>query len=293
MSANTATGKSNQNKIVIIGRGLLGQALATALQEFKPIILTHRDLDITKQAQVDEVLGQLAPDVIINAAAYAKVDQCETERALAMQVNSVAPRYLAMAAKRQDAYFIHYSTDYVFSGKQAAGYPETANDFAPINTYGESKLGGEQAIQQVADSTWQKFYIIRTAWLYGGGGTNFVDTMIALGKQRSELKVVNDQHGSPTFTQDLAEQTRQLIEQRLAGGIYHCTNSGHCTWFEFAQAIFALNHQTVQVLPCTSAEFPRPAQRPAYSILLNTKLPAMRPWQSALADYINQRSDKV
>lgn len=280
-------------KIVIIGHGLLGQALEKALASFQPVVLTHHDIDITNQDQVEVVLNKLAPTIIINAAAYTKVDQCETERAQAMQVNGVAPRYIALAAKHLHAKLIHYSTDYIFSGTEPAGYAEDATDFAPINTYGESKLAGEQAIQQVADETWQQWYIVRTAWLFGRGGANFVDTMIHLAKQRSELKVVDDQHGSPTFVQDLAEQTRWLIVHKPAGGIYHCTNSGHCTWFEFAKEIFALTQQSVKVLPCTSAEFPRPAKRPAYSILLNKKMPALRPWREALADYIRQRNETV
>lgn len=275
--------------IVIIGQGLLGQALQKAFATLQPKVLSHSDIDITNQSQVDAVLGQLQPDVIINAAAYTKVDQCETERALAMQVNAVAPRYIAMAAKRLGAILIHYSTDYIFSGKNTEGYTEAASNFAPINTYGESKLAGEQAIRQVADDAWQRWYIIRTAWLYGHNGTNFVDTMINLAKQRSELLVVNDQHGSPTFVQDVAEQTLYLVRQQPDFGIYHCTNSGNCTWFEFAQAIFAHTNQPVTVSPCTSAQFPRLAKRPTHSILMNTKLPTMRSWQEALADYLNQR----
>lgn len=294
MKNNTASRQpplpNHQRKIVIIGRGLLGQALQKALAELQPILLTHADIDITSQAQVDAVLSQLQPDVIINAAAYTKVDQCETERALAMQVNAVAPRYLAMTAKRLGAILIHYSTDYIFSGENTAGYTEAADHFAPINTYGESKLAGELAIQQVADDTWQRWYIIRTAWLYGQTGNNFVDTIINLAKQRSELLVVNDQHGSPTFAHDVAEQTLYLILHQPDFGIYHCTNSGNCTWFEFAQAIIAQTKQRVTVSPCTSAQFPRPAKRAAYSILINTKLPAMRSWQAALTDYLNQRS---
>jgi dTDP-4-dehydrorhamnose reductase len=276
-------------KLVIVGRGLLGQALASSLADYQPCVLTHADLDITNHSEVERVLTPLMPSVIINAAAYTKVDQCETERELALQVNGQAPGCLAAVAKQLGAKFVHFSTDYIFSGDKVAGYSETATDFAPINVYGESKLVGEQAIQDVAGNSWHDWYIVRTAWLYGHGGTNFVDTMINLATQRNTLKVVNDQHGSPTFVQDLAVQTRYLLEHNLPGGMYHCTNSGYCTWFEFAATIFKLTQQAVTVAPCTSAEFPRPARRPEYSILLNTKLPAMRPWREALSDYIQQR----
>lgn len=278
-------------KVVILGaNGLLGTYLRAALAVYQPVALTHAEIDITNAVNVQTILAQLQPDIIVNAAAYTAVDKCETERATAMTVNGIAPGYLAATAQSLNATFIHYSTDYIFAGDRAEGYPEDWSDQHPVNVYGESKLAGERAIALHCTSGWQKAYIIRTAWLYGAFGTNFVDTMLKLAEQRSELQVVNDQHGSPTYAADLAAQTRFIIEQQLPFGNYHCTNSGVCTWFEFAQTIFTLAKKAVTVTPCASSQFPRPAARPAYSILLNTKLPALRSWQEALADYLYQRN---
>lgn len=278
-------------KVVLLGaNGLLGTYLRSALVDYQLTVLTRSEIDITQSDQVLTVLEILQPDVIINAAAYTQVDRCETERAVAMAVNGVAPGYLAMAAKKLNAILIHYSTDYIFAGDRAAGYPEDWSEQRPVNVYGESKLAGERAITEQYTAIWQKAYIIRTAWLYGASGSNFVDTMLKLAEQRTELQVVNDQHGSPTYAFDLAAQTRMILEQQSPFGIYHCTNSGVCTWFDFAQAIFALAKIAVTVIPCASSQFPRPAPRPAYSILLNTKLPPLRSWSEALDEYLHQRS---
>lgn len=285
---------TNKPNIIILGAGgLLGTYLAKEFAPDQPQLLTHADIDITNESSVQRVLTDSHPDIIINAAAYTAVDRCETERDQAMVVNGRAPGYIAAAAKNLNAILVHYSTDYIFSGERAQGYQEDWSDQHPVNAYGESKLAGEQAILQQCDDRWQKIYLMRTAWLYGAQGTNFVDTMLRLADQQSELKVVNDQHGSPTFAADLAARTRWLLDQRSPFGVYHATNSGVCTWFDFAQTIFKLAGKAVTVTPCTSAEFPRPAARPAYSILLNTKLPPLRPWSDALADYLHQRTSNA
>ncbi|MBI2415372.1 MAG: dTDP-4-dehydrorhamnose reductase [Candidatus Kerfeldbacteria bacterium] len=275
--------------IVIVGAtGMLGSMLQQCLVGYTVVGLTHADIDITQLDTVRRVLSSYQPDIIINAAAFTAVDDCETKFDLAMAVNGTGPSYLAQVAKELDAWLIHYSTDYVFAGDQSTGYSEDYPTIQPVNAYGQSKAAGEVAIQQLGDDRWKKYYIIRTAWLYGPGGKNFVDTMLALAKTHPTLTVVNDQHGSPTYTKDLAKATRYLIEHNLPAGVYHVTNAGSCTWYEFATTIFKLTNTSVTVQPCTSAEFPRPATRPHYSILLNTKLPPARPWADALADYLLQ-----
>ena len=249
----------------------------------------HSEVDITNHTQLHQYLVDHRPAVIVNAAAYTKVDDCETNRAVALRVNGEAPGYMAEAAQLIGAKLVHYSTDYVFSGGQANGYGESDVPDQPVNAYGESKLAGEQAIQQQTNH----YVIIRTAWLYGHGGQNFVDTMLRLGWEKSELKVVNDQHGSPTYTVDLAAATAALLADDRLTGIFHLTNARSCTWYEFALEIFRLAQLRVNVLPCTTADYPRPAKRPAYSILLNTKRPALRSWQAALAAYLLASTDQV
>ncbi|HBY73869.1 MAG TPA: dTDP-4-dehydrorhamnose reductase, partial [Candidatus Kerfeldbacteria bacterium] len=258
-------------------------ALRQTLTDYTVLTPHHSEVDITQRAAVIEYIGKHRPTCIVNAAAYTQVDDCEANRAVALQVNGEAPAYMAEAASLVGSRLVQYSTDYVFSGTKAVGYAETDQPDQPVNAYGESKLAGELAIQSwLADQA----YIIRTAWLYGAGGKNFVDTMLQLGQDQSEVKVVNDQHGSPTYVQDLAVATSQLLQDQPSSGIYHLTNAGHCTWHDFAVEIFKQAHLPAHVQPCTSAEFPRPAKRPAYSILLNTKRPLLRSWQAGLTAYM-------
>lgn len=266
---------------------MLGSALRRVLANDTVLAPLHSAVDITQRDAVLQFIDQAKPDVIINAAAYTKVDDCETNVAVAQQVNGQAPGFMAEAAQQCGARLFHYSTDYVFSGTKQSGYTEVDQPDQPVNAYGASKLLGEQMIQQCLPD---RHYIMRTAWLFGRGGQNFVDTMLRLGRTKPALQVVNDQHGSPTFTEDLAKVTRALMEGVLPGGIYHVTNSGVCTWYEFAQEIFRLAQLPVSVTPCTSAEVPRPARRPTYSMLINTKTPPLRSWQTALADYITSSS---
>ncbi len=281
-------------KIVILGaNGMLGHALLHAFKDKNPIGLRHSDLDITQRAAVIKKISELQPSVIINAAAYTKVDDCETNQVVANKVNGEAPGFLAEAAKAVNATLVQYSTDYVFSGQNSAGYAEDSEPGQPVNAYGASKLLGEKNIVQQVDAQWSNYYIIRTSWLFGNDGPNFVDTMLKLGLTKPVLKVVNDQHGSPTYTNDLAVATRSILDQQLPAGIYHATNSGDCTWYEFAQEIFRLAQLSVVVEPCSSLEFPRPAKRPAFSMLRNTKISALPTWQQALATYLSARSGKA
>mgnify|MGYP001592837886 FL=1 len=276
-------------KVVILGaKGMLGKDLGRVFYNASPYLLDKDELDITNKEGVSKLFLNLKPDVVINAAAYTDVDGCETSRNEAMRVNGEAPGYLAAAAKDAGAVFVHYSTDYVFDGKKEGGYKEDDEAGNPLNFYGVSKLAGERAVREAGGD----YYIIRTSWLYGINGKNFVETMLQKAHEPSAIKVVNDQHGKPTFSLDLARSTRKLIESKKDFGIYHITNEPATTWYDFACDILNQKKNTsidTSILPCSSDEFPRLAKRPQYSILLNKKLPLLRCWQEALREYLSLR----
>jgi dTDP-4-dehydrorhamnose reductase len=260
-------------KTLIIGAyGMLGRDL----QKFFPeaTLCGHQDLAITKEAAVRSYFKRLEPDVVINAAAYTDVDGCEDHRDQAMAVNGKAPGYIAGACDATGASLIHYSTDYIFDGSRTE-YVESDTP-NPINVYGESKLLGEQTIADAMSD----YRIVRTSWLFGTHGRNFVSTMLLLSLQMPEVRVVDDQFGKPTFTMDLAWKSSEIAGMKP--GIYHVTNDGVCSWYEFARAIID------NVVPCSSTEFPRKARRPNYSVLVNTKTTSLRHWKDALADYLNE-----
>ncbi len=273
-------------KILILGaQGMLGQDLRTILADFNLILWDQPEIDITDQNQVNSKIKNLKPDIIINCAAYTDVDGCETNQDLAMQVNGLAVGYLAEITKEMDTTLMHISTDYVFNGQNKQGYTEDSQAIDPLNIYGRSKLKGELFLKEKADN----YYLIRTSWLYGKKGNNFVETMLKLAQEKDSLKVVNDQFGKPTRTIDLAEQIRYILDNNLDFGSYHVTNetkTGGISWHDFAQKIFELAEIKIDLQPCSTKEFPRPAQRPAYSALINTKLPQLRNWQEALAEYL-------
>jgi len=290
-------------KIVILGaKGMLGKDLGRVFFDFSPHLLDKDELDITDKESVQKLFSALKPNVVINAAAYTDVDGCETNKDLATKVNGVSPGYLAEASKDVGAIFVHYSTDYVFDGTKQEGYSEddepggfTRQGAGPINFYGESKLAGESAVHKVGGD----YYIIRTSWLYGTDGKNFVETILQLAQEINNISVVNDQHGKPTFSLDLARRTKEIIEGKKDFGIYHITNEPATTWYDFAKEIIKQGGEiikkgsdpewSVSVMSCSSTKFPRPAKRPQYSILKNTKLPLMRPWQEALREYLSLR----
>jgi len=296
-------------KTVIFGaHGMLGADLARAFGDWKPTLLDQAELDITSRDAVFAWFRGNAPELAINAAAYTDVDGCEKNRELAMKVNGEAPGYLAEAALAAGAVFVHYSTDYVFSGEESGGYREDDEPGDSINFYGETKLAGERAVQKARG----RHYLIRASWLFGnamgyerGEPKNFVETMLRRAQTGSQLRVVNDQHGKPTSAFDLAHRTRELIEGGKAFGVYHITNEPATTWYDFAQEIiqqsFAQESNNTRdttssipsIISCSSEEFPRPARRPAYSILNNTKLPPSRPWQQALQEYLLARNYRV
>jgi dTDP-4-dehydrorhamnose reductase len=278
-------------KILIIGaKGMLGQDLVKIFstdKNYDVISLDLKNLDITSKDDVFGKIGDITPEIIINAAAFTNVDGCEDEakKDLCMKVNGEALGYLASCASQINSILVHYSTDYVFNGKKSEGYKEDEKEINPVNFYGKSKALGEKKLQENT----KKFYLIRTSWLYGKGGKNFVDTMLKLAETKKELKVVDDQHGKPTYTVDLAKRTKELVDKNLPYGIYHITNEGETTWFKFAKKFFELAGVNVKIKPCASREFPRPARRPTYSSLINTKLSPSRPWGEALSEYLRTK----
>jgi dTDP-4-dehydrorhamnose reductase len=245
---------------------------------------SRRDLDVTDPHAVRAAVRAWAPDVIINAAAYTAVDAAETDVDAAFLLNAAAPGFLARAASENGASFIHVSTDYVFSGDSDRPYSED-DEPDPRSVYGRTKLAGEQAVLALYPAA----QVVRTAWVYGQNGGNFVKTMLRLAGERDTVRVVDDQHGSPTWSHDLARGIVALAESAAAPGIYHCTAQGETTWFGFAQAIFsAAGLDPVRVLASTSVDFVRPAPRPAYSMLSHAKwdaagLAPMLGWPDALA----------
>lgn len=270
-------------KILITGaKGMLGTMLVQAFSDMSPVCLDVAELDITKLEDVRAKLAQEKPNVVINAAAYTAVDKAETEKEIAFAVNELGPKNLAITAKEIGATLIHYSTDYVFPGTKQDGYAEDDMAGPAVNVYGESKLAGEKAIQ----TSGCNYYLLRTAWLYGPNGKNFVETMLRLSNEKSELRVVNDQHGCPTFTKDVAQATRYVVEENKPFGVYHAVNEGQASWYDFACEIFRVAKKDIRVIPIPAAEYPLPAKRPTYSILKNTKGLLMRSWQEALQDYL-------
>ena len=261
-------------KTLILGAGgMLGTDICSVFPD--AVKLTHDDIDIADKAQVIETIKRVGPDVVINAAAYTDVDGCEDEdkREPAFDINGRAPGYIAQACSLVGAKLVHFSTDYVFDGSKKE-YVES-DLTGPINVYGKSKLLGEKNIIENMDD----YRIIRTSWLFGHHGRNFIETMLKLSEEMDAVKVVNDQFGKPTYTADLARKTAEIIG--LEPGVYHFTNDGVCSWYEFAAAVID------NVVPCSSENFVRKAKRPKYSVLANTKTAPMRHWKEALAEYLN------
>jgi dTDP-4-dehydrorhamnose reductase len=268
-------------KILLAGSG--GQLA----QELQPILLSSGEviavdrtrLDLSQPESIRQIMAEIQPDLVVNAGAYTAVDKAESEPELARAVNGIAPGIFAAECEKLGASLIHISTDYVFDGSQGSPYLET-DSTNPLGTYGKSKLMGEEAIRQAGN----RHIIIRTAWVYGNGGKgNFVKTMLRLGKEREEIRVVADQIGSPTWTGDLAAAIAQIIPQIKPEnfGTYQYTNSGVCSWYDFAIAIFeeaeklGFPLKVQRVVPITTAEYPTPAKRPAFSVLSSVKISAL------------------
>ena len=274
--------------IVVVGAGgMLGKDLMALLGEgCRGVDIA--DIDITSHESVERVLTALHPSVVINCAAYTDVDGCETNVDTAMQVNGEGVAYLAMVTRELGARLVQISTDYIFDGGKGSPYQEDDPPH-PLNIYGESKLTGEMNA-----SFNPGHLIVRTQWLYGRHGKNFVETMLRLGAEKDELAVVDDQIGSPTWTVELAKAILVLIDKGCQG-IYHVTNAGSCSWHDFAKAIFEESGLPVQVKPMTTEELNRAARRPLNSILDCSKLEQdtglrLKPWRDALQSYLKSRN---
>ena len=283
-------------KILITGaNGLLGHELISVLKnDHTLILLSHSQLDISDLESVNKHIDSSLPDIIINSAAYTQVDLCESNYDLAFKSNALGPKNLAIKCNQLGIPLIHISTDYVFEGNEKNKKPLEENDkLGPKTVYGKTKLEGENFVKENCD----KYFILRTAWLYGEG-KNFVKTMINLSKKNKELKVVNDQIGSPTYAKDLAKAIKEIIDKKSDKyGIYHVTNKGEVSWYEFAKKIFEIKKIEIKVNPVTSEEFPRPAPRPHYSVLSNQKwidagFNPLRNYEEALKDYLDSLKEE-
>jgi dTDP-4-dehydrorhamnose reductase len=294
------------NRILLTGvTGQVGYELKTLLPTLGEVVgLGRQDLDLTQPTMIRQVVHEVQPQLIINAAAYTAVDKAESEAELAQAINGIAPTVLAESAQQLAIPLIHISTDYVFDGTKNTPYSED-DPTHPLGAYGRSKLMGENGIRQNCE----QHFIFRTAWVYGTHGHgNFVKTMLRLGANRGELRVVVDQVGTPTWSQDLAKGIYQAVlalfsspgSTPLAPGIYHFTNSGLTSWYDFAIAIFeearslGLPLEVSRVVPITTSEYPTPAKRPAYSVLSNQKLSAILGnypphWRQSLRQMLMER----
>ncbi|MGV2828937.1 dTDP-4-dehydrorhamnose reductase [Myxosarcina sp. GI1(2024)] len=287
------------SKILLTGiTGQVGAELQQTLTTLGEVIGVDRaSLDLTIPEQIEAAIATIKPDIILNAAAYTTVDKSETETELAMAINASAPKIMAAAAEKIGAKMVHISTDYVFDGKNYTPYTET-DPTNPLGTYGKSKLLGEIGVRENCD----RHIILRTAWVYGSRGHgNFVKTMLKLGSTREEIRVVADQIGSPTWSYDIAKTIASLLTKItvIPGEIYHYSNSGVASWYDLAVAVFSEAKELgfplkiQRVVPITTAEYPTPAKRPAYSVLSKTKITqtlGVYPphWQESLRQMLTQ-----
>ena len=278
-------------KIVVTGcDGQLGKEIIKELNKENKTLkneifaLNREKLDICDIDKVNSYILSINPDIIINCAAFTKVDLCEDEVELAYKVNSIGPKNLAICCEKVNAKLVHISTDYVFDGNKNIYREDDITN--PQSVYGKSKLLGEQYVQSFCS----KYFIIRTAWLYGDGN-NFVKTMLKLSESNNEINVVNDQIGTPTSTKDLAEVILKLIHTENYG-LYHGTNKGSCSWYEFSKKIFEIKNIDIKVNPISSNEYSSKVKRPQYSVLDNfllrtINLDDFREWEEALSEYLN------
>lgn len=274
-------------KILLLGKsGLLGQALYKTLSGFYEISAPdHQECDVTDKKNLEKQIAGVNPNIIINGTGYTAVDDAETHKKEAFKLNSEAVKNLAQISKSKNIPLMHFSTDYVFNGEKK-GYGESDSP-SPVSVYGTSKAEGEKELMKNAD----KFWLIRTAWLYGPGGKNFVDTVINFARKNEgkPLKIVNDQIGNPTLSLDLAQAVLALLKGK-SYGIYHIVNGGTCSWYEFAQEIFKILGIPQKIIPIFSSELNRSAKRPKYSILKSSKIPELRHWKEALSSYLKEKT---
>jgi dTDP-4-dehydrorhamnose reductase len=281
-------------KVVLIGAdGQLGSDLFERLDKNQTTALYYPEFDITKTEQIKDTLTRLSPSVVINTAAFNRVDECETSPLEAFKINTISVRNLAQVCQKLGAVFVHFSTDYVFNGEKRTPYTEQ-NSPHPVSLYGLSKLAGEILVRNVS----HRFYLIRTCGLYGkagcwGKGKNFVDAMVEAASKNTPVRVVCDQIVTPTSTSELAQRVIELISTRQFG-IYHMTNEGQCTWFDFARSIFELLEKEVELIPVDSNTYGALARRPAFSVLDSRKacragITPFSHWKEALRVYMKEK----
>lgn len=273
-------------KILVTGaNGMLGHDLCPTLEDagFETIETDVDTLDITNFEQAEAFFAQTQPDAVVHCAAYTNVNKAEEDIDTAMKINAEGTENLAKICAKANIPIVYVSTDYVFDGTKNEPYLPYDKP-CPVNAYGLTKLKGEEAIQEHCE----KFYITRTSWLYGLHGKNFVETMLSLA-DKPELKVVDDQIGCPTWTQELSNGIATLLSEEAPYGIYHVCGTGKTSWYGFAKEIFELAGLNVNLIPCKSDEFPSPAKRPAYSVMYNDNI--CRTWKAALKDYMELRGE--
>lgn len=281
-------------KVLILGaQGMLGHDLLRVFSNGYDVIgLDKENVDITRQGATRKAIKEISPAVVINAAAYTDVDGCEKKIHRAFVINAEGSKNVAKGCRDSGAKLVYISTDYIFDGEKGRPYRED-DPPNPLNIYGESKLMGERYVEELLDD----FLIVRTQWLYGQHGRNFVETILALASERDRIEVVQDQRGSPTFTTDLSKAIATLIINDCKGA-FHVSNKGSCSWYDFAVEILRLACVSgVKVLPISTAALNRPAKRPLYSVFHCQRLQQeagikMRPWQEALQDYFYCRGDR-
>jgi dTDP-4-dehydrorhamnose reductase len=280
------------NILVTGHKGMLGTALSEKLSALKHIVIKADlpEINITNVEEISDIFTKKKIDFIYNCAAYTNVDRCEEDYDTAYLVNAAAVKILADLAAKYDIPMVHISTDYVFNGVASKPY---AVDHAiePLSAYGKTKAAGEKFLQE----TVSKYFLVRTAWLYGHNGKNFVETIIASAKNNTELKIVDDQKGAPTYVDDLVDFLIKLLNSDKYG-VYHYTNSGETTWYQFAKQFLNYLQINVKIIPCSTAEYPRPAKRPSYSVLdlaitkkeFKIEIPS---WQDGLKRYLDKRGN--
>ena len=273
-------------RVLVTGAGgQLGLELAEILpgRDHEVVALARGELDIADPSIVERAMEAHSPEIVVNAAAYTNVDGCETEMDLAYSVNALGPRNLAQACERRGCEMLHVSTNYVFDGERDRPY-EPFDLPNPISAYGRTKLAGEEYVKHLVS----RWYIVRSAGVYGRG-RNFVRTMLRVAGERDVLKVKDDEFISPTYARDLAEGIAEVVESGRYG-LYHLTNSGSCSWYEFTREIFRLAGVEVEVVPIPGSEYPLPAARPANGVLSSLGSFELRHWREALADYLEREA---
>jgi dTDP-4-dehydrorhamnose reductase len=275
--------------LVTGGAGMLGQAVAAVATRLghDVIALSRADLDITDSDHVRRVVAAAEPRAVVNCAAWTDVDGAETAEAAATGVNATGAGNVARAAAESATRLVHVSTDYVFDGSKRSPWVES-DPVGPVGAYGRSKLAGEEEVAAASED----YAIVRTAWLFGAGGRNFVDTILAVGREREEVDVVTDQIGSPTWSAHLAEALVEVAERRGDVGLFHAAGGGACSWYELAVEVFDRAGVRCRVLPTTSERYSRLAQRPAYSVLDTERdeAPLLPPWQDGVAGYLAEKA---